>query len=380
MSSSSPPMSPKDLNFVISTGIHQGLSQIALLQHWLRLSAIPFDPSAAKAALRDAIIVGLDAEWWEHDSSYITELGVSILDPRFISDWDSPWTVLQSMVTQHVRIKPNAHLMNSELCRGFPDNFEFGKTSFVDMEQAKEMLRCSFLRFDNHGRPRPVIFIGHAVDNDAKIIKERFGLDIEALGVVVATIDTQVLAAGTGLAHGPRKIKLCDLLAKYNICELYLHNGGNDIVCTMVAAFLMSSPFSPQSHSQAYHNLKTHLRTNSKVMYGSQIYCLKCDSDNHTADYCRLSVYCKHCSSSIKTVVIAPDHKTEKCLVAIKKAVKAMREPSGEWSAAPRYPFPCSLCIESTDPKRHTLDYAYDHLEKDCVFKAGGSEGVVNPK
>jgi hypothetical protein len=52
------------------------------------------------------------------------------------------------MVTQHVRIKENAHLMNSELCHGCPEKFQFGTTSFADMEQAKTTLLDSFIRYD----------------------------------------------------------------------------------------------------------------------------------------------------------------------------------------------------------------------------------------
>jgi hypothetical protein len=112
--------------------------------------------------------------------------------------------VLDAMVTQHVRIKTNAHMVNQDLCEGHPDNFQFGRTSFVNIEQAKQMLRCSFLHFDKRGRLRPVIFVGHALNNDVKLLRERFGFDVEAIGVVVATIDTQLLDLETRIVYEPR--------------------------------------------------------------------------------------------------------------------------------------------------------------------------------
>ncbi|KAF2825491.1 hypothetical protein CC86DRAFT_407700 [Ophiobolus disseminans] len=375
-------MLPKDLRFVIEGGpFSQGLSQPALLQHWLRRSTIPFCPSLAKDSLRDAIIVGLDVEWWEYDKGFITELGVSIIDPRFVTDWTSPWKVLETMVTQHVRIKSNAHMVNRDLCKGHPDKFEFGKTSFVNVEQAKEMLRCSFLRFDTHGCPRPVIFVGHAVDNDASIIKKEFGLNLEALDILVATIDTQVLAAEIGLVQGTRTPKLSDLLAKYKISEPYLHNGGNDIACTIIAAVFMCSPFAPNNNVQAYYDrLKQHLHTTGKVMHGSETYCIKCDFDKHLTADCQLYVYCMHCAGSKETINMAPHHKTEKCLIATIKSPEPASKKFDQWSAPARFPVPCSMCIVSTDPQRYNLDHAYGHLEEDCKFKAGGSESVVNTK
>lgn len=143
------------------------------------------------------------------------------------------------MINHHVRIKPNAHMVNSDLCHGYPENFQFGQTSFADTEEATSILRHIFTRFDVSRQRRPVIFLGHAVHNDVAIIQERFSLDPASLRVVVATINTQVLAIEAGLAAPGRKIKLRDLLAKFDIVEAYLHNAGNDIVCTMIVALLM---------------------------------------------------------------------------------------------------------------------------------------------
>jgi hypothetical protein len=59
----------------------------------------------------------------------------------------------------------------------------------------------------------------HAIDNDIKVIKDRFGFDIEALGVVVAILDTQVLATESGHVNGYERIRLGDLMCRYDINE-----------------------------------------------------------------------------------------------------------------------------------------------------------------
>tara|TARA_R110002003_G_scaffold62_16_gene5693 strand:+ start:43541 stop:44650 length:1110 start_codon:yes stop_codon:yes gene_type:complete len=362
-------MQPPNLKSQLDTARGQGLTQTAILQHWLHRHEIPFVFSAAKAALRNALIVGLDVEWYEHDATCITEVGVSILDPRFITDRASAWNVLKSSINYHARIKSTAHMVNSDFCAGYPEEFQFGKTTFVDMEEAKNMLRHSFIRFDVRGRPRPIIFVGHAVENDVKMIKQRFGLDIFSLGVVVATIDTQVLAAENGLVSGPKKLKLSQLLAKFRITEPYLHNGGNDIFCTMIAALLIALPYPPEFNSAAYDSLKKHLQAHSKIIYGTEIFCTTCDSTRHTAEYCRAIVRCDHCASTPQRREMANTHKTEKCPEAVKNAARASIESSATNSVTLRYPCPCPRCIESPDPKRHELEFAYSHLESDCVYK-----------
>ncbi|KAI4713926.1 hypothetical protein J4E89_001375 [Alternaria sp. Ai002NY15] len=246
LSDMSYPVSPRELKSLIEAELHQGLTQSAILQHWMKRSGseIPLGSAAAAAALQDAIIVASDAEWYEHDDHFITELGISVLDPRSVPQpfSSSPWSILPSMENYHVRIKPHAHLTNKDLCEGHPDAFQFGSTTFVSVKEAKEMLRSVFTRRDIYGNLRPIIFVGHAVSNDYEVIKSRFGLDLEELGTIVATIDTQVLAVEHGLVNPSRKIRLAHLLAEYDIKEPYLHNAGNDIVCTMIAAFLMLCP------------------------------------------------------------------------------------------------------------------------------------------
>ncbi|KAH7069944.1 hypothetical protein BKA63DRAFT_420863 [Paraphoma chrysanthemicola] len=361
---------PQALKDQLDMAKRQGLSDSAILKHWLHREEVPFVLNGSNAALRNAILVGIDVEWWEHDDSHITEIGVSILDPCFVLDRSSAWTVLKFSINHHVRIKSTAHMVNSDFCAGFPEKFQFGKTTFVDIDEAKDMLRHSFLRFDARGQPRPTIFVGHAVQNDVKMIKERFGLDIAALGAVVGTIDTQVLAVENCICPVGKKSKLSQLLQKFYINEPYLHNGGNDVVCTMITTLLTLFPYVPDSNSVAYEALKKHLQTSGKIAYGSEVFCITCASSRHTAEYCRAIVRSEHCASTPKRSTMANSHKTEKCLEVMKTAARASSESSGSSSVSLRYPLPCAYCIESTDPNRHELEFAYGHREAECVYKS----------
>jgi hypothetical protein len=385
------PILPTMLRSYIETQLYQGLTQSTLLQHWMKRigSDIPLGSAAAVTALQDAVIVALDAEWFEHDDQFITELGVSIIDPRFISQPipSSPWNILSSMENHHVRIKAHAHLTNRDLCKGHPEAFQFGNTTFISVDEATAMLRHVFTPQDEYGNLRPVIFMGHAVDNDYEIIKSRFGLDLEQLGTIVATIDTQVLAAEHELVKPSRKMRLSNLLAKYNIEEQYLHNAGNDIVCTVIAAFLMLCP-TPENkfltNRLRYADLKAQLRAagqiaiNEKRSYGVKRFCEKCDSNNHTAPFCPVRVWrCEHCMKNPLTRDAALTHSSEKCVNMVKqaallKARSSMGYGSGgtKRSSSPpnAYAVPCEHCIESRDPKRYKNENAYSHRTGECSW------------
>ncbi|KAA8613586.1 hypothetical protein Ptr902_10072 [Pyrenophora tritici-repentis] len=93
--------------------------------------------------------------------------------------------------------------------------------------------------------PRPIILLGHAVDNDTAMLKAAFGVDIEAMGVVVATLDTQVLATECEIAEPGRKMGLGRLLGSLGVEEAFLHNAGNDIVGTFVGALVLGCTGAP---------------------------------------------------------------------------------------------------------------------------------------
>ena len=369
MQCETPQLVSSNLRKIIGVGLDHGITQSAILQHWLRIQPFLLGGLETADLLRDALVIGLDVEWYEKDSSYITEIGLLILDPRSVNDWSSPWAVLRTMITHHVRIRANAHLINSECCKGYPESFEFGETSFISSQEATAMLRKTFTHFDGSGHLRPIIFVGHAVGNDTKMIKERFALDVEGLGMVVATIDTQVLAMESGLALLGRQKKLRDLLEHFGIKEDYLHNAGNDAVCTMTGAFLMATPSPSKNHRKSYQDLKTTLQKTNRVSYGTLIFCTKCDSEKHIAANCPEILYCEYCANSPARDQIAHTHKSGKCVEMVKDTAKQAELDRSYRTSSYTHAVPCQYCIESPDPQRHSMNCAYGHTKEECVYR-----------
>ncbi|KNG50981.1 qde-2-interacting protein [Stemphylium lycopersici] len=413
ISTKAAPMTPSDLKHVLEAEFtHKQLTQTALLQHWLNTAdqKLGMESEKTSAFLRSAIIIGLDAEWYEHDASYITELGVSILDPEFqrtrpcagasastcsTAAPKTAWDMLSAMENHHVRIKPHAHLTNRDLCPSHPDAFQFGSTSFASISSARAMLEDVFTRRDSAGSLRPVIFLGHAVDNDAQAIKERFGIDMEDLGSVVATLDTQVLAVEAGIAARGRKMGLSHLLEWFGLEERFLHNAGNDVVATLVAALLIvctPPPDSLPSHL-SYASLKSHLAASNsataphRTFCGQLRFCIRCGSGQHTQACCEVAVFCEFCAvGGAGRREEMEKHAGERCREVVKANVlgktKAKAKTVGEgkgrigvWDkemGRGGHACPCQSCIESSDPKRFGGSVAYGHLSEECPW--GGVE------
>jgi hypothetical protein len=308
----------------------KGLTQCQILACCLHQPDRTHSSIYREEALHDAVIVCLDAEWYEHSPTHITELGISISIPDIVnsdsSNWESPWKVMRHLLNFHVRIKPNAHLVNSELCPGYPHAFQFGRTSFVDVVQARELLKYAFYHMNEKRKLCPIVLVGHAVDNDVQILKDAFDFDVEDLGVVVATLDTQVMARELGLAEPGRKIRLSGLLAKYGISEPFLHNAGNNTVATMIAAMLMAYKTAGGDYSYLYANYKKFTQVGGGHKgrdVGDFVWCTRCESDKHFASHCRIKLHCGYCA---ERGMAADTHALGKCREVVKDRVAGARK------------------------------------------------------
>lgn len=344
---------PIDLFFKL-----KNLKQTQIVQHFLG-HKIPQAP----LSLDDAVIVGLDIEWLDVGSTkYVNELGFSVIDTRDITPNSGPWDVLNTMKTYHLRIKEYAHMTNTHLCGGRPDKFQFGHTQFVDKNQVAPFVHDMF-SYTKHDSPlaqcknpvclikRPVIFLGHAVDNDIDVLKEHFDIDLGALSSIVTTIDSQVMAEEACIRSTKgRLISLKDLIARFGLEEEFLHTAGNDIAYTAIAAFLTAAqtlaPDAPSISVEAtaslnslkLKELKALSTTTPLPMIGIPVFCVRCDSTAHMVENCDADVSCEKCATK-------GDHNSAKC---IKKQVVV----------------PCLDC--TVDPVRYKDSYY--HEEKDCPF------------
>lgn len=304
-----------------------------------------------EAMLSKAVIITLDLEWWEFDSEYITEIGIATLLPGKTRA-ELPVGLLKELEVHHLRVKENAHLVNGKMVAGHPEKFEFGKTAFVNTIEAKMALQDIFAQSDEEKHIRPVILLGHAVDNDIDILREKFDFDLAAFGTVMMVLDTQVMATELGLMGG-KKMSLKHVLEQYSIEEPFLHNAGNDAAQTVVAAALLAIEHATckgrydGNNQVAVNDLKSRTTKDAYLCWGDWTFCTSCESAHHLVSSCPKKFWCSRCNNAPGRVGIPQGHHpTEKC---------------------PLTRSPCPTCLQSGEEWRR--ESAYSHDEKNCRAK-----------
>lgn len=190
----------------------------------------------------DKIFICIDCEAYERNQDLITEIGVTVLDPKALKNIDSGLdgsARFSAMKSVHLRPSEYKHLVNKAFVKGCPDKFDFGKTQFIKLADAGKILHRIFdhpdriheacdLDIDLGPSARAnVVLVGHALSGDTKYLR-RVGFSPSN---VVARMDTQKLAAASKKnAPGLKR-----LLAALKIPCANLHNGGNDSAYTMQA-------------------------------------------------------------------------------------------------------------------------------------------------
>ncbi|KAL1610598.1 hypothetical protein SLS60_002268 [Paraconiothyrium brasiliense] len=363
------PMALGQLQQFLSNGFEPrgGLTQLSHIQaaaHVLRMKQAPYIMYEIDTQLKNALLVGVDMEWYESNPQFITELGLSSLPlpPQSTTGLlGKPIHTLNNMKVHHLRLKENAHMVNGEKCEGHPEAFQFGTTCFVNTAEAKQALTDIFVRYDTNGNLRPIVLFGHAVDNDINTLREKIGFDLAALGVIVLVLDTQVMAQELGLGSG-NSMSLKNILAQYSVEEKYLHNAGNDIAQAMVAASLLAGEYVTgrgryQPENQAdVDSLKATVRNRQMLHWGTEVFCTNCNSNDHFVRQCPNTYLCTRCVNNPYWKHKATTHPVEKCV---------------------RPPFPCKACVESTSLTRQRDSMT--HYVEDCPYEKCESGGLFIP-
>ncbi|KAK3214941.1 hypothetical protein GRF29_19g1751719 [Pseudopithomyces chartarum] len=297
--------------------------------------------------LKRCVFRSIDLEWFELGPQRITEIGIAMLNR--CGSTSKPITKIQHMRVYHMRLKETAHLVNSLKCEGHPEDFSFGKTTFVTSSEAKQALNDSLVPRDLSGNLKPMVLIGHAVDNDIDVLREKFDFDLAALGNIVMILDTQVMASELGM-NGQRKMRLGHILQQFHITEPYLHNAGNDAGQTMVAAALLAGEYATGKGRYADANrgdvnhVKALVRKHGKrPRWGVPRFCTNCESTEHMVGGCPNQYWCQRCAAVPNLVFRANTHPAAKC---------GLPET------------PCKKCVDSKSEYREYT--ALTHFTEDC--------------
>ena len=179
------------------------LRHVDMMAHTLGLREHEGISQEHRDILKGCVFRSIDLEWFELGPQRITEIGIAILNQ--CGSTSKPITKIQEMRVRHMRLRETAHLVNSFKCEGHPENFSFGKTTFVTSSEAKQALNDYLAPRDQSGSLKPIILIGHAVDNDIDVLREKFDFDLAASGNIVMRSESLSLQHG---CHSSRRTRL----------------------------------------------------------------------------------------------------------------------------------------------------------------------------
>jgi hypothetical protein len=291
-----------------------------------------FPIMGAPPTLNQAAVVCLDMEWWYKEPRPITELGIAELMVKGEAPDVHAENILTGIQVAHARVTPHAHLRNNFKNAGDPEKFDFGTSKFVSEDEAEQVLINTFVRTrPSDGSLQPIILVGHAVENEFQEIQRAFQVDLRSYGTVVKVIDTQVMAKEANIL-GPKgpNIGLRDLLAYYNIHIKNLHTAGNDAAGTLFAAVLtaLRDGLYPTRNERLPATVQGRMMQDvvDRVMaigkelpsppWGTEVFCSRCDRDNHFRAKCYAKVSCTICAGSGVVLLFKnrKTHNTSKCL------------------------------------------------------------------
>jgi hypothetical protein len=199
------------------------------------------------------IFVCIDVEAYERSSKIITEIGVATLDTLDlvgVAPGVSGKNWQQKIRARHFRIKEHKSYRNGEFVSDAADQFEFGESEFIALEDAPAIIASCFkhpfskpeeeeedaghgLKVNEGSLEEPkrnIIFVAHDVNSDIQFLRQ-VGYDPLNLSNLIETLDTALLYR----AHkrDPNAKAVGNILCDFDFVGWNLHNAGNDAVYTM---------------------------------------------------------------------------------------------------------------------------------------------------
>ncbi|GFR41180.1 hypothetical protein Agub_g1847 [Astrephomene gubernaculifera] len=209
------------------------------------------------------VCCSIDLEWWERDSSRVTEIGWTM--------WDNLTRQLQSrhhIVSEHEALVNRIHVPDHK------HDFLFGASSTGPLAEGAAALQRDLQHYGAGvwaawcasqgqqqgpqqggevgccgaaGSPLPpappmqLVVVGHGLSGDLKALSGLLGVVLPPGAAILDTADLTWAALGGGTGQERTAISLRLLLKTLGIPATMLHNGGNDARYTMEAALALAA-------------------------------------------------------------------------------------------------------------------------------------------
>lgn len=185
---------------------------------------------------RKSVLFCLDVEAWEFNQKIVTEIGISIFDPR-----QQMYSMYPTILQIHILIKEHIEKKNGRFVPDHSKNFNGGTTYIMSQKDAviftQGLVEYFFFKVKNI----KCSLVGHNVKGDIAWLQE-LGISFPEKYEV---IDTQSIFA---LSNGQNGSSLKNGLKMMNLPHSFLHNAGNDAYFTLLLAMKLCDPTAREYH------------------------------------------------------------------------------------------------------------------------------------
>lgn len=182
-----------------------------------------------KVFLRKSVLFCVDVEAWERETRLITEIGVSIYDPRGQEYALSPY-----IQNHHILIQETLAKRNGKFVPEHSANFNGGLSYVLCKEEAIDLMQTLIRKYFGDDLIQ-CLLVGHDVRGDIKWLTQ-MGIEMPPK---MDVLDTQTLYSHT---HGKKGNSLKNALRDVGQPYAFLHNAGNDAYYTVLLALRLCDP------------------------------------------------------------------------------------------------------------------------------------------
>lgn len=195
---------------------------------------------------RRTICMSIDIEAFEHDTNVVTEIGISIYDPR-----ENLHTLIPMMRNYHLIVAESIALRNRKWVCDFKNCYLLGESTVLPLSQCVEFVQALVDYYLKAQTPEDGTWdraiVGHNVAGDLKWLTELgvnlpdretaepkrstdINVDNTKATPKISTLDTMRLYS---CCYGNNNSSLGKILRLFQLPHAYLHNAGNDAHYTL---------------------------------------------------------------------------------------------------------------------------------------------------
>ncbi|GMM32503.1 hypothetical protein DAMA08_052480 [Martiniozyma asiatica (nom. inval.)] len=175
---------------------------------------------------RNHVLISIDNEFFEFDTTKVTEIGISIYNPTY-----QKYSLFPHIINFHFIVEDYLPLRNGNYV---PDNKMANITGESYIINLKDIPKALNYIFESLGNNK--ILVGHNVKGDIESFKF-----VNWTIPPIKVMDTMSLWTSLFGKNISIKSRLSFILEKLGIPSAYLHNGVNDAYYTLVAALMLCS-------------------------------------------------------------------------------------------------------------------------------------------